>query len=447
MSEQNGTPTLDQLLGDGSFDLGSNAPDYDPFAQAEELLTKDEPNITPFPTDAGDDDVENPQEPCDASDDKGYEKGENQPETSTSVIMSHVMTPDFNPLADAVNKAEEQNVKAGAAGLLARPPVFTYGSAKEDITDKTSTFEQLRIAKSEDFPELDDVKRVTWTMEYGTITKQVPKPKETLIYKLKEEIEISKGFLEMLKKQKDKKDALVCKVKPRITAQSKGVISPYKGVFTNMEEAEASGKAISIVPGRDGKVYEIRCTDAGRFIVPATDIPELSEVSAGFFPALPPLPFSLFCQVIGFFRHFMGEKELEAMVQIYWDKELHEYRIAVPHQFVGKASVDAHIDIEDALDDERYTCFADIHSHNSMSARFSAIDDRDERMTRVYMVIGKLNSFFPDISARISCGGKRCQIDPATVIEGLFQDFPLEWTARVKTNFQEAAHCLKGALD
>lgn len=286
---------------------------------------------------------------------------------------------------------------------------------------------------------------MTWTMEYGTITKQVPKPKETVIYKLKEEIEASKEFLEMLKKQKDKKEALSCKVKPRITAQSKGVVSAYKGVFTSLEDAEASDKAIQIVPGRDGKVYEIRCTEAGRFIVPTSNVAELSEVSAGFFPALPRIPFPVICQVIGFFRYFMGERELEAMVQIYWDKLEEQYRIVVPKQYVGKAHVDAQLDPDDALDDERYICITDIHSHNSMPAKFSATDDHDERMTRVYMVIGELNQFFPRISARISCGGKRIPIDPNMVIEGLSQDFPQEWTSRVETDLSAAAHWLKGA--
>lgn len=272
---------------------------------------------------------------------------------------------------------------------------------------------------------------MTWTMEYGTITKQVPKPKETVIYKLKEEIEASKEFLEMLKKQKDKKDALSCKVKPRITAQSKGVVSAYKGVFTSLEDAKASDKAIQIVPARDGKVYEIRCTEAGRFIVPTSDVAELSEVSAGFFPALPRIPFLVICQVIGFFCYFMGERELEAMVQIYWDKLEEQYRIVVPKQYVGKAHVDAQLDPDDALDDDRYICIADIHSHNSMAAKFSATDDHDERMTRVYMVIGELNHFFPRISARISCGGKRIPIDPSMVLRDFHRisrrNGPVEW--------------------
>ncbi|MEG0597943.1 MAG: hypothetical protein RR502_07860, partial [Oscillospiraceae bacterium] len=374
MSEQN-TPTLDDLFGNGNLDLGGSESDFDPFAMsdtapADSVAAKPQespkgpiPNITPFPaaTDTFDGEAaaEDEDEQQEADDDDAYDGAvDDQPEINAPAKPSNVTAPDFNPLAAAVNQAEEKNVKTGAAGVLAKPPLFFYGSAKEDITDKTQTFEQLRIAKSDDFPELEDGKRVTWAMEYGTITKQVPKPKDTVIYKLKEEIEASKEFLEMLKKQTDKKDALACKVKPRITAQSKGVVSTYKGVFTSLVEAEASDKAIQIVPGRDGRVYEIRCTEAGRFIVPTSDVSELSEVSAGFFPALPRIPFPVICQVIGFFRYFMGARELEAMVQIYWDKLTEEYRIVVPKQFVGKAYVDAQLDPDDALDDDRYICLA-----------------------------------------------------------------------------------------
>lgn len=446
MSEQKNL-TLDDLLADGALDLGGDESDFDPFAQADDAPAKvvadktpEQPqenattsNVTQLATAE-----DSPQEDAEGQDADTGSDPVDQPETSTPPLAvkapaapSNVTAPDFNPLAAAVSKAEEENIKAGAAGVLAKPPVFIYGAAKEDITDNSQTFEQLRIAKSEDFPELDDQKRVTWTMEYGTIVKQVPKPKETVIHALKEEIETSKEFLEMLKKQKGKKAELVCKVKPRITAQSKGIVSAYKGVFVNMEEADASGKPIRIMPAKDGQVYEIRCTEAGRFVVPLSDVPELPEVSAGFFPALPRIPFSLICQVIGFFRHFMGERELEAMVHIYWDRQLEEYRIAVPKQQVGRASVEAQIDIEDALDDERYVCFADIHSHNSMPAKFSLTDDHDERMTRVYLVIGRLDRYFPEISARISCGGRFLPIPIGQVIEDIPGDFPSHWTQTV----------------
>lgn len=443
MSDQMNFGTLDEIMAAGGLGTGSDVgEDYDPFAQSLDLREETKLDQVDSPSNANQDDSEQtgrakitvfPVETPSLPPKQATANVQSEIKMPAKAAASNVAAPDFNPLATAVNKAEEQNVKAGAASILAKPPVFTYGSATEDITDKMLTFEQLRIDKATDFPELEDGKKVTWTMEYGTITKQVPKPKETVIHKLKEEMETSKEFLEQLKKLKDKPKALICKVKPRIIAQSKGKVAAYKGVFTSLEEAEQSDKAIKLVPSSDGKVYEIRCTEAGQFIVPVTDVPELSEVSAGFFPALPPVPYSLLCQVIGFFRHFMENgQELEAMVHLYWDKLREEYHIAVPRQQVTKAHIDAMIPIENVLDEERYLCFADIHSHNSMPAKFSDTDDRDECATRVYLVIGRLQQYFPEISVRISCGGRFWPIALSSIVEGIPSDFPTHWAEHVE---------------
>lgn len=164
------TPTLDDLFGNGALSLGGEESDFDPFAMNDATSTESTvatpqespeettPNITPFPAaddnadgeDAADNEGEQDADDACADDDADTE----QPEIKAPAKPSNVTAPDFNPLSAAVNQAEEQTVKAGAAGILAKPPVFFYGSAKEDITDKTQTFEQLRIAKSEDFPEL-----------------------------------------------------------------------------------------------------------------------------------------------------------------------------------------------------------------------------------------------------------------------------------------------------
>lgn len=174
MSEQN-TPTLDDLFGNGNLDLGGSESDFDPFAMpdttsADPVATKPQespkdltPNITPFPTaddTDGEEDIAEDEDEQEADDDDtddddtDDDADDDQPEINAPAKPSNVTAPDFNPLAAAVNQAETQTVKAGAAGILAKPPIFFYGSAKEDIRDKTQTFEQLRIAKADDFPEL-----------------------------------------------------------------------------------------------------------------------------------------------------------------------------------------------------------------------------------------------------------------------------------------------------
>ena len=46
--------------------------------------------------------------------------------------------------------------------------------------------------------------------------------------------------------------------------------------------------------------------------------------------------------------------------------------------------------------------------------------------------MGRLDRFYPDISARVSCGGTFLEIDPGEVIEGIGEEFPAEWLDRVK---------------
>ena len=291
------------------------------------------------------------------------------------------------------------------------------------------TFEALRIQKADDFPELEDASAVTWQVRYGDVTKTVPTPKTDTIAAMKAEIEKSKAFLDSLKKGKVKDPE--CVVKPQIRMQKKG-IADYKGVFPTLEAARASNKVICLIPSRDGQTYEMRRSELGEFIAPKHKITEFSEVRAGFRPALPRIPQELLRSIIGFFRSQMeAGAEFEALVRIYWDRKEQKFIPFVPKQCVTKDSVTVRLTDEDLPDEQRYLYYADFHSHNSMKAVFSAIDDMDERGTRLYLVIGRLDRFFPEISARISCGGSFVPIEPSLVLEGVDSGFPAEWSDKV----------------
>ncbi len=66
----------------------------------------------------------------------------------------------------------------------------------------------------------------------------------------------------------------------------------------------------------------------------------------------------------------------------------------------------------------------DIHSHNTMPAKFSSIDDDDEKPTRLYAVMGRLDKVLPDITVRASCGGKFIPVEPADVFDIKSTSFP-----------------------
>ena len=219
-------------------------------------------------------------------------------------------TLDIDPLTAAVAEQEAKAEPKTVKSLFEKAPVFAYGSAREDIADPGMTFEELRIAKADDFPELGEGKKVSWTVEYGKTVKPITDPKGTTIAAIKKEIELSKPFLDALKKAKDKNPD--CLVKPRVTAQSKG-IAAYKGVFASLEEARASGKAICTIPGDDGLVYEMRKTELGEFIAPRNILTDITEVRAGFTPALPLVPIGVLAQIISFFRCYMSVSASDKM--------------------------------------------------------------------------------------------------------------------------------------
>ena len=212
----------------------------------------------------------------------------------------------FNDQANAPAPPTQQTASAtsssGQVSLFDKAPIFSYGSAKEPIEDASITFEELRIKKSEDFPELESGKTVSWRVKYGAVTKSVADPKESTIAKIKEEIERSKAFLDGLKKAKNDKDRNPdCLVSPVVIAKSKG-IAAYAGVFPTVEAARASDKVICILPASDGKIYEMRKNEMGEFIAPKNKIVDFAEVRAGFTPALPPIPRELMGQIIAFLQ-------------------------------------------------------------------------------------------------------------------------------------------------
>lgn len=356
-------------------------------------------------------------------------------ETAESDVASD-KSEEQDPFEAALAQANQKQAEKDKSGLIQKLPIFSYANAKEEIADTSKTFDELRNEKAEDFPELDDATAVSWKMAYGTITKPVSTPKKTTIASLKKQIEESKEFMDCLKKAKGE---IECKVIPSVTAKKKGIVSSYKGVFDSVEDAAASGKAIGFVPSDDGKVYEVRANKIGVFISEAERVSMMKKVRAGFIPALPKIPYSMLSEILSFFKEYVTDTgELEALAYIYWSFMDSKYYVHVPKQQVSKASVDSSIP---ELDEDKFVLVMEIHSHNTMAARFSPTDDRDERATRLYTVVGRMDKVFPDITTRASVGGKYVEIAPETVFEGFDGTFPEVWKDAVDVRlpkFKEA---------
>lgn len=344
-------------------------------------------------------------------------------------------------VVDLFGAVVEDGADAMLAKLAGKRPVFEYGSITDEIEDPSLTFEQLRVKMSADCPELEARSHVSWTMSYAGITERVSSA-DAGIYEIKAKIEKGKKFKEALKKLKPKDKEPVCAVKPTVTAQKKGIMPfpPYKGLFGNMDQAEQSDKAIAYIPARDGKVYEMRRNEIGTFTAPSMRIAELEDIRAGFQMSLPRLPAALLTQIIAFFRRVCVDygRDMEALVNVLWDREKGEYVLHVPPQRIDKASVET--DLSAQPDPSRYLHVMDVHSHNTMAARFSRTDDLDEQATRLYMVIGRLDRYYPDIRCRFACGGRHVEIPAEQFCERTDVPFAPEWLKAVQeTGLKEAA--------
>lgn len=174
----------------------------------------------------------------------------------------------------------------------------------------------------------------------------------------------------------------------------------------------------------------MRKTPVGVFTAPADHLPEFPQVHSGFQMTMPKIPMQVLMSVINFFEALSQKHELEALVHILYNNQTGEYIINVPKQEITHVSVNA---VTEEEYPEHLIHVMDIHSHNTMPAKFSPIDDEDEKATRLYAVVGRLDQVFPDITVRASCGGRFIKLHPEEVFDTTFKSYPYpeEWHDRI----------------
>lgn len=340
-----------------------------------------------------------------------------------------------------VEQSEEDAIAELMVKVTTSRPVFDYASIQDEITDADMTFEQLRVKMSADCPELEARAHVSWALSYAGLTERITDVNST-IFEAKSKLEQSKKFKDALKKRNPTDKLPVCSVKPTVTAQKKGILPfpSYKSMCDSMETAEQSAAPICYIPSHNGQIYEMRRNEIGTFIAPASQIAELDIIRAGFHMNLPRLPAAKLAEIVAFFRRVCAEhhSHMEALVNVYWDHAEQKYLLHVPKQHATAVSVET--DLADCPDEIGYLHVMEVHSHNMMSARFSKTDDADEQATRLYMVIGRLDRYYPEIRCRFACGGTHVEIPAEQICERTDVPFSTAWlTAVHAAHHKEAA--------
>ncbi|QHW35573.1 hypothetical protein GZH47_32325 (plasmid) [Paenibacillus rhizovicinus] len=266
---------------------------------------------------------------------------------------------------------------------------------------------------------------------------------------------LEKDFPELSKQRTkmdwDEKKNLIC---PMVTGGKKGSFfsQGLKGFFFRSKDLFAHKEPINILAARDG-YYEVRENPIGVFVSKTNVVEELEPCREGFKMSLPKIPEFLFAQLVNLFYDYACF-DVEVMGVFYWDTENERYFLDVPQQSVSKFRVDA-----------CYTEFpphiikvAEIHSHNTMSAYFSDIDDTDELGTMLYGVVGRLQKgtyqVFYDLKIRAGVAGRFISLSPETVLEGAYPEgetkrmdpvrYPLSWPGRVHMTHWKLRDSMEG---
>lgn len=225
-------------------------------------------------------------------------------------------------------------------------------------------------------------------------------------------------------------------IKEKIKIDTSVIASQIKDQLTSfhdtLEDALRSNKPNRFVVTNDG-VVQVTSNKIGTFIAKTKKIPGAQKIDDTFKFNLPKkIPYNIFLQVLSFFRAVCEKfDDAEAAVQIFWDENKQDYFIHCPKQTIGKATVDFERDPDM---EEKYLLVMDIHSHNTMGAFFSGTDDKDEKETRLYGVLGKVKDAKPEYKFRAMCGGNAIDLDIWDVFENPYSvvDFPETWFANLE---------------
>ena len=149
---------------------------------------------------------------------------------------------------------------------------------------------------------------------------------------------------------------------------------------------------------KNGIEYRHEILPWGEFYIPTNN----NDALGGYFHMrIPKIPVMLLYDAYVFFKEVFCTYGTEAALQLFWNPQNKRYYWYVPKQTTYIDGVDFNRDAS-----REYTdwLIADFHSHGMFNAFYSAVDDKDEKGTRLYGVIGSLGGKSTFL-LRAGCGG------------------------------------------
>ena len=145
--------------------------------------------------------------------------------------------------------------------------------------------------------------------------------------------------------------------------------------------------------------YDVRALPHGNFITLQDKLEHGGEpLDLTFERKLPKIPSELLFEIIEYFKEDLST---EAMVRVVFNKETQAFSFYKAKGPRSKVSIHYEFDVDERYFSPNMVQVMEIHSHNSMPAFFSSIDDKDEaHYPGVFGVIGHLDRQTPSICLR-----------------------------------------------
>ena len=134
---------------------------------------------------------------------------------------------------------------------------------------------------------------------------------------------------------------------------------------------------------------------------------------------LPKIPKKILEEVRDFFKLVSDNFETEALVKVCYVPDEERYVVIVPTQTVSKMRVKTDALFLSTMD---FHYVMDIHSHNTMEAVFSHIDDEDEKANGLYGVMGCFDMDEPKMSFRAATGGRYVSLSVSDIFTDDYVD-------------------------
>lgn len=157
--------------------------------------------------------------------------------------------------------------------------------------------------------------------------------------------------------------------------------------------SERPNQNLFFVHGRDEGNYRVEQMPYGTFDC------RVDGKEVDFHLSASKIPCSIFWEIIDFFSK---DPNYEAAVQIFYDPKTNQYSLYYPEQKVSVCSVVFQRNHQKEMDQ---VLMMDVHSHGRMGAFFSSVDDHDEKGTRLFMVLGRMDTDAPEWKLRAGIAG------------------------------------------